>query len=59
MPMRDYSQFLRLLAEKVYLARLANGQRVADTTDFNLWLTELADRAETADTPEQFLAQLN
>ena len=42
----EYALFLRLLAEKVYTARLSTGQPVRDTTDFNKWLTELADRAE-------------
>jgi hypothetical protein len=44
--MWEYAQLLRLLAEKVYVARLSTGQPVRDTTDFNGWLTELADRAE-------------
>jgi hypothetical protein len=42
----DYALFLRLLAEKVYTAHLSSGQPVRDATDFNQWLTELADRAE-------------
>jgi hypothetical protein len=42
----EYALFLRLLAEKVYTAHLSTGQPVRDTTDFNKWLMELADRAE-------------
>jgi len=42
----EYALFLRLLAEKVYTARLSTGQPVRDATDFSKWLTELADRAE-------------
>jgi hypothetical protein len=58
MPMREYAQLLRLLAEKVYLARLSTGQPVRDTTDFNGWLTELAEQAETAENLEKFFATL-
>jgi hypothetical protein len=42
----EYALFLRLLAEKVYTAHLSTGEPVRDTTDFNKWLTELADWAE-------------
>jgi hypothetical protein len=43
---REYAALLRLLSEKVYTARLSTGQAVRDTTDFNKWLGELAERAE-------------
>jgi hypothetical protein len=43
---REHAALLRLLSEKVYTARLSTGQAVRDTTDFNKWLTELADKAE-------------
>jgi hypothetical protein len=44
--MMEYALFLRLLAEKVYTAHLSTGEALRDATDFNKWLTELADRAE-------------
>jgi len=44
--MVEHALFLRLLAEKVYTAHLSTGEPVRDATDFNKWLTELADRAE-------------
>jgi hypothetical protein len=31
------------LAEQVYEARLSDGQRLLDATDFNAWLRELAE----------------
>lgn len=43
---REYALFLRVLAENVYTAHLSTGIPVRDATDFNRWLTELADRAE-------------
>jgi hypothetical protein len=55
--MLEYAHFLRLLAEKVYTARLSKGQPVRDTSDFYEWLTELADRAETAQTLEKFITE--
>ena len=56
--MPEYAHFLRLLAEKVYTARLSRGQPVRDTSDFHEWLTELANRAQTAETIEKFIAEL-
>lgn len=56
--MPEYAHFLRLLAEKVYTARLSRGQPVRDTSDFHEWLTELANRAQTAETLEKFIAAL-
>jgi hypothetical protein len=55
--MLEYAHFLRLLAEKVYTARLSGGQPVRDTSDFYEWLTELANRAQTAETLEKFIAE--
>jgi hypothetical protein len=58
--MIGYALFLRLLAEKVYTARLSTGQPVRDATDFNHWLTELADRAEAnaREAVETFVGEL-
>jgi hypothetical protein len=56
----EYALFLRLLAEKVYTAHLSTGVPVRDATDFNKWLTELADRAETnaREAVETFVSEL-
>ena len=58
--MMEYALFLRLLAEKVYTAHLSTGQPVRDATDFNKWLTELADRAEAnaREAVETFVGEL-
>ncbi len=58
--MMEYAPFLRLLAEKVYTAHLSTGQPVRDATDFNQWLTELADRAEAnaREAVETFVGEL-
>jgi hypothetical protein len=55
---REYSLFLKLLAERVYSARLSTGQRVSDASDFKQWLQELSDKAERAGTLEQFFSDL-
>jgi hypothetical protein len=54
----EYAQLLRLLAEKVYLARLSTGQAVRDTTDFNGWLTELGELAEHSASLEEFVGKI-
>jgi saccharopine dehydrogenase-like NADP-dependent oxidoreductase len=56
--MRDYAQFLRTIAARVSEARLSTGARVLDTSDFREWLIELAEKAEQAETLEQFLSQV-
>jgi hypothetical protein len=38
------------LADQVYEARLADGQRLLDATDFKAWLRELAEAAAPAAT---------
>jgi hypothetical protein len=57
-PLREHAQLLRLLAEKVYFASLPSGKAVRDTSDFNEWLSTLAEQVETAETLEQFFAEL-
>ncbi len=52
--MREYALFLRLLAERVLTARLRSGAHVLDASDFREWLIELADKAEKAETIEEF-----
>ena len=49
-------KLLRAIAEQVLQARLSTGARVLDTTDFREWLIGLAEKAEQADTLEQFLS---
>jgi hypothetical protein len=55
--MKDYAQFLRALAAQALDARLSNGAGVRDVSDFRQWLLELAEKAEEAETLEQFLSQ--
>jgi len=57
--MKRYAQFLRTIAAQVPEARLSNGARVRDASDFRQWLFELAEKAERAETLEQFLSQTN
>jgi hypothetical protein len=56
-PMKDYAQLLRTIAAEVGKARLSTGARVLDASDFRDWLIELAEKAEQAETLEQFLSQ--
>ena len=55
--MRDYSLFLRILAERVYEAR-ATDLPIRDTSDFHAWLVELSEIADNADTPQEFFEQI-
>jgi hypothetical protein len=55
--MKDYAQLLRAIASVVGKARLSTGARVLDASDFRGWLIELAEKAEQAETLEQFLSQ--
>jgi len=55
--MREYAEFLRTIAALVSKARLSNGARVLDASDVRVWLMELADKADQAETLEQFLSQ--
>jgi hypothetical protein len=56
-PMEDYAQLLWAIAALVGKARLSTGARVLDAIDFREWLIELAEKAEQAETLEQFLSQ--
>jgi len=55
----EAEQFLRLLAERVFTARLKDGARLLDGSDFRTWLIELADECAAAETPEDFLRQID
>jgi hypothetical protein len=57
-PMEDYARLLRAIAAQVGKARLSTGARVLDASDFREWLIELAEKAEQAETLEQFLSQI-
>jgi hypothetical protein len=56
--MRDIQLFLRLLAEKVYTARLSSGIRVLDGSDFRVWLMECSDLAGRCSTMREFFEKL-
>jgi hypothetical protein len=58
LPVHEFALFLRLLAEKVYTARLERGQRLLDVMDFKQWLFELSDIAEHSPTIEEFFRKL-
>ncbi len=56
--MKEYAQFLRTIAALALEARLSNGARLLDASDFRQWLVEMAERAEQAEDLEQFLSQI-
>jgi hypothetical protein len=56
--MKDYAQLLRAIAAQALEARLSTGARVLDVSDFREWLIELAEKAEQAETLEQFLSEV-
>lgn len=56
--MRDVQLFLRLLAQKVYSARLASGIRLLDASDFKMWLEELSESAGRCSTMQEFFDRL-
>ena len=57
--MRDYALILRAVAGRVPTAVLSTGARVLDPSDFKAWLMELAEKAEEAETPEQFFSRMS
>lgn len=54
---REYYLFLRLLAERIYTARLPTGQ-IRDAADFHAWLEELSKIAEQSDSLAEFFKQI-
>jgi hypothetical protein len=56
--MHEIQLFLRLLAERVYTARLSTGL-LRDTSDFYQWLVECSDRAGRSATMQDFFDGLN
>jgi hypothetical protein len=55
---REYEIFLRLLAERVYTARLDDGRRIRDAMDFKEWLLEASQKAGQSQTLEEFFSKL-
>jgi hypothetical protein len=54
----EYELFLRLLAARVFTARLASGVPIRDAGDFRDWLDECAEIAAASDTVEQFFDRI-
>jgi hypothetical protein len=46
---QEASVIFTYLADQVYDAKLATGQRILDATDFTAWLRELAEAAKVSD----------
>jgi hypothetical protein len=56
--MREYEQFLKLLAHYAVTAKLNSGARVLDASDFQEWLIECAEKARSARDAEEFFSLL-
>jgi len=56
--MRDFEQFLKLLAHYALTAKLNSGARVLDASDFREWLNECAEKARVARDAEEFFDAL-
>jgi hypothetical protein len=56
--MREYELLLRLLAERVYTARLSTG-RLRDASDFHPWLLECAEKAAQSTSVEELFSELD
>ena len=55
---REYELILRLLAERVYTARLDDGRRIRDAMDFKEWLLEASEKARGSSSLEEFFSHL-
>jgi hypothetical protein len=55
--MREYALFVRLLAERIYTAKLSTGP-IRDAADFHAWLVELSEIAERSVSLEEFFRQI-
>jgi hypothetical protein len=53
----EYHLFLRLLAERMYTAKLTTGQ-IRDAADFHAWLIELSEVAERSASLEEFFERI-
>jgi len=56
--MREYSLFVRLLAERIYTTRLSTG-RLRDAGDFHAWLMEVSEIAERSVSLQEFFDQID
>jgi hypothetical protein len=56
---RDIQLFLRLLAERVYTARLSTTGALRDAGDFHAWLVECSDIAGRSTTMQDFFDMLS
>lgn len=55
--MQEYARFVRLLAERMYVAKLSTGQ-IRDAADFHAWLIQVSEIAARSETLEEFLGQI-
>jgi hypothetical protein len=55
--MREYSLFVKLLAERMYTAKLSTG-RIRDASDFHAWLIEVSEIAERSGSLEEFFERI-
>jgi hypothetical protein len=55
--MQEYAQFVRLLAERIYTAKLSTGE-IRDTSDFHAWLVEVSEIAEHSSSMEEFFEHI-
>jgi hypothetical protein len=56
--MREYEQFLKLLALYAVTAKVNSGARVLDASDFQEWVIECVEKARTARDAEEFFSLL-
>jgi len=53
----ELALFARLLAERMYTAKLPTGQ-IRDAADFHAWLLQVSEIAARSETLEEFLKQI-
>jgi hypothetical protein len=55
--MQEYALFARLLAERMYTAKLPTGE-IRDASDFHAWLIEISKIAERSASLEELFEQI-
>lgn len=55
--MPELALLVRLLAERMYSAKLSTGQ-IRDAADFHAWLVEVSDLAEQSSSLEEFFEKI-
>lgn len=55
--MLELALFVRLLAERMYTARLSTGQ-IRDASDFHAWLVEVSEIAARSASLDEFLERI-